>query len=396
MILTTRHVYMGSITLAPRRQSVRANAAGAKVVVAAEPAFDFAGSEYRALQQRSRATAFQGSRWLSALQNDVAPSADVEPVTVTARAATDGRLMLVLPLARHRVRGLTFLTFADFGLCDYLGAIYDPTDAPSLFADGDLPQRIAAALPRYDVLQFTKLTGEDLLLEWLFPNVQRARMRVCAYPARLSGDWESWRKANVDQSFRRYLDMKRRRLKRTGASEFTLLRQSDAIACAFESLRRYRSERFKALGVRDLLDDEAVFQFYQRIAIEGAGDGSARTHCLYLSGEAIAITFGITDRGVYALLLVGLDVARHARLSPGLLAIEDTVQAALGAGDSIYDFTIGDHPYKTQFGGQSKPLYEWHQARTLRGHAAVFAIATLREAKRLLKPLLKPHKKSAR
>jgi CelD/BcsL family acetyltransferase involved in cellulose biosynthesis len=35
------------------------------------------------------------------------------------------------------------------------------------------------------------------------------------------------------------------------------------------------------------------------------------------------------------------------------------------------------------------PLEEWHRARTLRGHAAVLAIALVREAKRRLKPLLK-------
>ncbi len=39
-------------------------------------------------------------------------------------------------------------------------------------------------------------------------------------------------------------------------------------------------------------------------------------------------------------------------------------------GDSVYDFTIGDHPYKTQFGGEAMPLYETHQGRTLRGRVA--------------------------
>ena len=136
----------------------------------------------------------------------------------------------------------------------------------------------------------------------------------------------------------------------------------------------------------------AVFSFYRRTAIEGAGDGTARTFCLYLSGEPAAVMFGIVDRATFSLILVAFDLARYRRLSIGLLAIEDTLRASFEAGDRVYDFTIGDYSYKTQFGGEATPLYEWYQARTLRGHAAVFAIALVREAKRVLKPLVKRRK----
>src|SRR3954466_6239951 len=120
MNLITRHAWMDSLTYAPIRDSVRASAPATELVVAAEPAFDFAGAEYRALHRRSRATAFQGAHWLDALHHDVARAGGADPVTIAVRDGTDGRLVLVLPLARHRVQGVTFLTFADFGLCDYL------------------------------------------------------------------------------------------------------------------------------------------------------------------------------------------------------------------------------------------------------------------------------------
>lgn len=389
MILTTRHACMGSITLAATRQPARANAAVVKLVAAMEPAFDFAGSEYRALQQRSRATAFQGARWLSTLQHDVAPAAGAEPIIVTVRDAADRRLLLVLPLARRRALGLTFLTFADFGLCDYTGPVYDPADAPALLADTGLAQRITAALPRHDVLQLTKLVEGDVVLEWLFPNMHRARMRVSAYPVKIQSDWEEWRDTTLESGFRRDLEMKRRRIVRRGAPEFVLLDDADEIARTFDALRQFRATRFKERGASDVIDNEAVFAFYRRIATEGASDGTARTFCLYLSGEPAAVMFGIVDRGTFSLILVGFDLARYRRLSIGLLAIEDTLRASFAAGDCVYDFTIGDYSYKTQFGGEAKPLYEWHQARTARGHAAVCAIALVREAKRWLKPLVR-------
>lgn len=192
--------------------------------------------------------------------------------------------------------------------------------------------------------------------------------------------------------FRRDLDTKRRRIVRRGAPEFVRLDDPEEIVRAFDALRRFRAERFAERGARDVLDNDAVFSFYRRIAVDGAKDGTARTFCLYLSGEPAAVMFGIVDRRTFSLILVGFDLARYRRLSIGLLAIEDTLRASFEAGDSVYDFTIGDYPYKAQFGGEVRPLYEWYQARTWRGRAAVFAIALMREAKRALKPLLKRRK----
>ena len=165
--------------------------------------------------------------------------------------------------------------------------------------------------------------------------------------------------------------MKRRRLVRSGPTEFSTLRDAQAITTAFDALRRYRSARFKAIGAPDVLDNEAIFRFYRRMAIEGAQDGSARTECLSLAGEPIAVQFGLVRQDVYSMLMIGLDIARHARLSPGLLAIEDSIRSAIEAGDRVYDFTIGDHPYKLQFGAEHgaarRVASRAHAARTCGG-----------------------------
>ncbi len=372
------------MNFAPRTASLQA-VNSATLAVAVEPEFDFSGAEYRTLHQCSQASAFQAPRWMNGLYRDIAPAFAAEAAAISVRDA-DGRLLLLLPLVRRKQRGVTVLEFADFGICDYLGAVYDPEDTPHLLADESLPQRIADALPHHDLLEFTKLTGGDPLLDRLFPRVRRAHMRFAAYPAQLQADWTAWRKGKLDNSFRRYLDMKRRRLERTGTPAFALLDEPTRIGEAFAALRRYRVERFKAIGGQDALDNDAIYDFYLRIAIEGARDGSTRTHCLSIEGEPIAVIFGLVQRGIYSLLLVGFDAQRHARLSPGLLALEDTVRTAIEAGDSVYDFTIGDHGYKLQFGAEPVPLHEWHKARTIRGHAALLLISLVRESKRTLKP----------
>jgi CelD/BcsL family acetyltransferase involved in cellulose biosynthesis len=362
---------------------------GAMLAVALEPAFDFGSEEYQAIHQRSPASAFQEPQWLASLLRDVAPAAGAEPTTVTVRETKSRRLLLVLPLVRWRRGGVTYVEFADFGLCDYARSVYDPVDAPLLLADATLPERIAALLPRCDVVSLTKLPGDDPILDRLFMDGRQARMRLSAYPARLGADWSEWRSTRLDRSFRRYLDMKRRRTARTGTPAFSLVEDPDEITQLFDVLRGFRAERFKQLGVHDVIADEAVFAFYRRIAIEGAQSGTARTFCLSLSGEPVAVVFGLVHRRTFSLILVGFDILRHRRLSLGLLALEDTLRAAVEAGDKVYDFTIGDHPYKLQFGAEALPLYEWHAARSVRGHLAVLAIKLVREAKRILKPLVR-------
>jgi CelD/BcsL family acetyltransferase involved in cellulose biosynthesis len=376
------------MTFVSKPASVRA-ADVAPIEVAVERQFDFHSQEYRALQQRSCTTAFQDPGWLDALHRQVAPAVAAEPVTVTARERPGGRLLFVLPLARCRRKGVTFIEFADFGLCDYLRPVYDPADAPILLGDATLPNRVGALLPRYDVIALTKMTNDSPILEHLFPNARRARMRVSAYPLNVGAVWTDWRAATLDPGLRRELDVKRRRLARSGTSVFMLVEQASEIARVFDALRIFRADRFDERGAHDVIDNDAVFSFYRKIAVDGARAGTARTYCLYHSGEPIAVMFGLVHARTFSLLLVGFDLARFRRLSVGLLAIEDTIRASIEAGDTVYDFTIGDYRYKQQFGARPVPLYEWHVARSVRGQLALLGIASVREAKRVLKPMIR-------
>jgi len=296
--------------------------------------------------------------------------------------------MLVLPLVRRRANKLISIEFADFGVCDYLASICEPADAPHLIADATLPPRIRRLLAPFDVISFAKLPHEDLVLKHLFPNARRARMRVSAHSLEWNTSWSEWRSTKVDSSLRHELDIKRRRLAKAGTPVFAHLKKQNEIAEAFDAMQRFRAERFKTRNGADILDHPAVLSFYREVAISGAPAGTARTYCLSLSGEPVAVMFGLAHHRTFSLLLIGFDLAKYRRLSVGLLAIEDTLCASNECGDLGYDFTIGDYPFKVQFGAQPKPLYEWRVAGTIRGRLAVLATEAVRETKRALKPLV--------
>ena len=356
--------------------------------VAVEPHFDFRSDEYCSLLNRSNAAAFQTALWLETLYRDVAPAFGANPVIVTVREAHSGELLLVLPLVRRRHRQVSVIEFADFGVCDYLRPIYDPADQPRLISDVTLPDRIAALLP-CDIVVLTKVHEYDALLDSLFPQAQVRQMRLSAHPVRLSKDWDKWRSAALPSGFRRDLEIKRRRVAKRGDPAFVLVEDRREIVRVFEALREFRAQRFGERKVSDILENDALFSFYRNIAIRGANSGLARTYCLYLSGVPCGAAFGLLHRKAFHLLLLGFDVARYRRLSLGLLTIEDTLRASVEAGHSVFDFTIGDYPWKLQFGAASLPLHEWVQTRSIRGQLSLFGTDVIRNVKRSLKTLIK-------
>jgi CelD/BcsL family acetyltransferase involved in cellulose biosynthesis len=358
------------------------------LVVANEPSFDFRSGEYVSLYKSSHAAAFQCPHWLAGIHDIVMPSIGAESITITARLESE-RLALVLPLMRRRLFGMHLVEFAGADLCDYQNAIYSVTDVNLLLADTTLPGRVSACLSPCDLIRVSKLQDHDAVLRALFPDARRGVMRVATYPSALETDWRRWRYNNIDHDFQRYLDRKRRRLGRVGKIKFLLVEDRQEIVRVFEHVRRFRADRFKELGAHDVTAEDSIFLFYQKSAIDGAMHGFSSTYCLYLDDQPIAVLFGLRDNQKFWLVLSASDTKRYRNYSPGLLAIEDAIRECIHMGLSIFDFTVGDHSYKLQFGGKKSPLFEWHIPRTARGYFGTAVLEGVRETKRTLKPWLK-------
>jgi CelD/BcsL family acetyltransferase involved in cellulose biosynthesis len=359
-----------------------------EIVLSKETTFDFNSSEYAALYSDSCATAFQAPLWLAGIHETIMPSMGAEPVTIAGRSR-DGRLVLLVPLMRRRHRGLCRIEFAGSELCDYQKAVYRPSEITFLQNDHTLAQHVSQYIVPCDLITLNKLDGSDPVLRALFPGARQAAMRVGTYPSMLGPEWERWRSSNIDPEFRRYLDKKRRRLGRAGQLHFRHVDDENELSRIFESSRRFRASRFKELGSSDITAQDEVFRFYRKTAIEGATQGTAITFCLYVDGHPIAVIFGLRDHRTFWMVWAAFDNVQYRNHSVGLLAAEDAIQKCIGMGLSMFDFTIGDHLYKVQFGGRKKPLFEWHIPTSVRGHIGVAGITAVRETKRVLKPWFK-------
>ncbi len=103
----------------------------------------------------------------------------------------------------------------------------------------------------------------------------------------------------------------------------------------------------------------------------------ARVGRLTLDGRIIAGCFGTLTDGTFQLLAVAHDGV-FKNWSPGLLAIESSIAQMCAQGVTVYDFTIGDEPYKLDFGVENEKLYDLSAGLTWKGCAYLRSRAMMR------------------
>lgn len=331
--------------------------------VQALESFDFGAPDYRDLFARSEATAFQHPAWLDIFYRVLAPALDARPAVVVGHEA-DGRLALVLPLALRRKSGVTLLEAADLGVSDYAA----PVLAPDLAVDEALREAVAAALPAHDLLRIGKVRDEHLAAWQALLGAAGEPADYGAHAAGHGADYPAWRAATLDTGFLRNLDRKAKRFFKLPGAVVRTIDKADERAAAVEAIRRDRAGRFPG----DPIQSDAVFAFYRELAVQG-GD-FVRIYALEAEGERIGHTLCVADRGRLHYLLIGCDYDRHGRHSPGYILYEAMMEDWAKSGGTVFDFTIGDEPFKADFGTRRTRMHQFSRANGWLGKLARIAL----------------------
>jgi CelD/BcsL family acetyltransferase involved in cellulose biosynthesis len=330
--------------------------------------FDFRSAEFADLVGRSDATAFQHPYWLSALHRIWAPARGAEPVTVVGRG-DDGSLRFVLPLLFRRHSGIALIETTDLGVSDYAAPLADRAWLGRLHGDGALAKAVARVLPHHDLLRIRPVRPEHLRLWTAFLGGEVRTLDFGAHAVGVQGSIESWRELALSDSFARMLARKHKRFFRAPTARFYVLHEPGRIAEAIQLMARWRTGRFDG----DIIQNPAALAFYTAVAVEGASAGFAQTYALEADGEVVGLTFAIGAGGRLNYLLIGCDYARFGRHSPGLLLYEGMIADWIAKGGEVFDFTIGDEAFKTDFGTARTAMSEITRAASWRGAIALAA-----------------------
>ena len=325
---------------------------------------------WRALEAEGVSSAYQRLDWVEQLVLHVAASARATPLFVEVRDGATERPVLILPLAPVRRRTHRVITWMDLGLCDYAAPVMAPGIALDAVAAAAAWTAVRAVLPRADLIHIVQIP--EAVQGVVNPLSALAGCRPMALTASgiaIAGAAETLLGRLCRPGTVRDLGKQRRRLDRAGTVAFVEARTPGEVSAIFSALVEQRRRRFAAMGRFDLLARPEVETFYREAALQSLRGGAVRLFGLSVSGAWIAAAYGLVHRDTFhGILLTTSDADAWRNASPGLQVVAECLGWARRHGVTYFDFTVGDLPYKRDFGVEIRPLWDFVQPLTARGH----------------------------
>lgn len=341
-------------------------------------AWDRIAPRWLRLQERGFGTPFQQAHWLTTWYGVFGELPEIEPVIVAVSDKRSGEDVLFIPLVRRTVGSLRTIEFADLWITDYNAPLIGPGAPSSADEAQRLWQQIQDALPVADFVRFVKMPAEIGGRRNPLALIKNTRPSLLSgYLISLPEHWEDYL-ASLKRNMRYLLRKRWRRFTEMGDASFRWVSEEAEARRVLDALQTMQTARFTSLGIRHVFDDPIYSRFYQRHVLDGLSKGTAILTALAVDGEIVATFLAVGDGQRCTLVrssqLVG---DKWGPLGLGKLLIERSMQALHERGYRTFDLSIGDHPYKHDFGVEPAPLLDFELARSWRGVPALYRDRTV-------------------
>ena len=144
------------------------------------------------------------------------------------------------------------------------------------------------------------------------------------------------------------------------------------------------------MGVNNIFKRSGALEFFKDVATDPAMHDVVHMGKLEVGATMAATSMGLRLGGTYCLVLSSYIDSELSRLGPGRTHLHELLRHAIDEGMRLFDFTVGDEPYKRDWSDKEMKLYDHLSAVTLRGRLVVAAVMAFRKTKRFIKrtPLL--------
>ncbi len=319
---------------------------------------------WRGLEAESHGYLFQAYDW-NALWYDCIgkTSAKASPCIVVVSAGD--KPVLLFPFALCRRMGINCLEFMGGDQADYLSPLVHRSAIHHLPLR-EIWRQVEAALPRHDVLILTKMPQAFDTLANPFLDLWPTRPSHEAFATTLPDSWEGM-EARISAKLRADSRRQFRRLSERGEIRFQIAAGEKEYLQMLEAMFVQKSRRYQETGVRDILSDWNVKEFYRR-AHKSFGKGySAQMSALLCNGQPIATHWGIVHHSRYYWLMPSFAGGEVAVYSPGRILQEKLLQWCIANRMSLFDFTVGAENYKKTWCDKKLDLYEYVSSKSLMG-----------------------------
>ena len=336
---------------------------------------------WRAFEERADCTVFQSFGWLSAWQRHIGRGKGVLPAVVIGRDAAGGILFL-LPLSVEPRRLARCLTWLGTGINDYNAPLLAPDFSRALG-----PRALASLWPRileriqrerdlrFDLIHFERMPRRVGRQANPFLDMPVTAHPSGAYLTHLAGDWDAFYARSRSSATRRRDRRKRKHLEEIGKVRFVTPCAKEDLARSFDTLVAQKTRTFAAMGVPNMFRRAGYTEFYRSLAMDETTRPIAHLSRLDVGSLAAAVSLGLRFRGSYYLVLSSYEGGELSRLSPGSAHLHELMRHAIESGCTVFDFTVGDEPYKRDWSESESVLFDHVSAA--RPHAALVALPLL-------------------
>jgi CelD/BcsL family acetyltransferase involved in cellulose biosynthesis len=206
-----------------------------------------------------------------------------------------------------------------------------------------------------------------------------------AYLTHLAGDWESFYAAKRSSTTRRRDRTKRKRLAELGEVQLVTPQGKGQVTATLDTLMVQKARAFARMGVANLFARPGYPEFYRGVATEPASSPMVHVSRLDVGAVPAAINLGLIHRGRYYHLLASYGDGEASRFGPGAAHLHDLMRIAIERGCGVFDFTIGDEPYKRDWSDTELRLHDHISFASLRGALIAAPMMALRRLKRAIK-----------
>jgi CelD/BcsL family acetyltransferase involved in cellulose biosynthesis len=341
---------------------------------------------WRGFEEYADCTVFQSFDWLAAWHKHIGAPAGVLPAIVTISSGRGDPLM-ILPLSVRKEGGLRHLTWLGDGLCDYNGPLLAPRF--SSFVSGKefaaLWRRIRREIRsnkglNFDLVALQRMperigtqTNPFLALR-LLPNTFGAHI------ATLGTNWEEFYHAKRPARDRKVDRRKFRNLAKHGELRFIEPTDPGEIARSMDLLIRQKRESYGRIQAQDIFLRAGYQEFFKAISVQPGLSGIVHVTRLDVGEQPVATGFGLCFKSRYYLVLSSYEDNKLALYSPGRAHLCDMLRWAIARQYKLFDFTIGDEPYKREWSDIELHLFDLLEGATLIGRLSSAGKTAVRRA----------------
>lgn len=227
-----------------------------------------------------------------------------------------------------------------------------------------------------DIVTLEKLPFHWRGIEHPLSSLPAVRNQNASYQLPLLGSFEATLAQINAKRRRKKFRVSEKRLEALGGYSHVIARTREEQRSLLDLFFQQKAVRFKALGLPNVFADRETKAFLHRLAAIGETETGwpLQLHAIRVpggqEGQIIAIA-GLSRKGDHVICQFGsIDESIAADSSPGELLFYLMIRDACETGASLFDFGIGDQPYKRSWCTVETVLSDIVLPLTLKGRAA--------------------------